>query len=215
MKFVALALAAFFLAITGGVLSDDSLPDLLNGKYVGTVQVEAWSGDGSIIVADSGQAEAVFRLTDDGGLMLVVTGSIDQDGDNGLVFQLLPDDNGWSRRGEEQNFAIGTDGRIVGQEWAADRMISWSGTVSPETMALETRIEFTEDAGSGAQSGTAFSFRYMLAATEVDQVEKEIPSANDPAKMDEKCSRVEWRLQAVPNIWGGAMDMISVPHCVP
>ncbi len=215
MTSIVLQTAILFVGLSGGTYARDISPNFLNISYSGTVHVNAVTKDGTLIASDSGVANAVIELSDENELMVRVTGNINENGDNGLIFQLDADDQGWSRNSGDQHFAITMDGGIIGQEHTAETLTHWTGTISPDGLQLKTRIEFIGSGSSLAHGGDVFSFSYNLAPVPNEAPQENVLSGQEREESDEECTRVEWRLQATPNIWGGAMDMISVPHCVP
>lgn len=215
MRFCFYATALLFVSLPSSTHAHAASAGFVDNHYYGSVSVTALRPDGSLLVSEKGKASASFTLTDQQGLSVNLTGTIDKDGDNGLTFQLTRSDTGWKREVENQNFHISTVGKITGEERTPESITNWTGTADADGVQLETRIEFIGNTSSAPEPGTVFSFTYKLLPEIRNPHLESTSPANSTIGSDHKCSRIEWRLQAVPNIWGGAMDMISVPHCVP
>lgn len=198
------------LAVPGIGLAQDETPPVTEGSYTGLVEVEVVGPDGASILSDWGRAEATFAFGKDGSIQITLTGTIDEDGDNGFGFELLPSGEGWSENTDAHSFAMTRDGVMSGEGNAPDNIVTWNGQTDADNFVLETEVTLLQPTANGMDAGTVFIFSYDLDA-------ERAPEKSDAAATDNDagCSRIEWRLQVSPNLFGGGMDLISVPHCVP
>ncbi len=173
--------------------------------YDGTVEVEIFPpGSDHRTRFDWGEATASFALQDDGQMAVVVNASIEDENDAGFHLLLEPSgDGGWQGVIEEWTFAISPEGKISGNTQSIGQQINITGNRTPDEIELDLILTITDDAvEAGLPPGSRFAFEYTLR--------RQGASGDSMAE----CARIGWRMQATPNLWGGAMDMISVPYCI-
>ncbi len=173
--------------------------------YDGTIEVEIFLPDRDRRVHfDWGDATASFAPQDDGQMAVAVNGSIEDENDVGFHLLLEPwGDSGWQGVTDEWTFAISSAGKISGHGQSIGQQVSIAGTRTPDDIALELIVTITDDAiEAGLSPGTRFVFEYTLRRQ----------GASDDGTAE--CARIGWRMQVTPNLWGGAMDMMSVPYCI-
>ncbi len=207
-RLVVIALTAVTLLLAGLPGRADVTGEAVKGAvelYDGTVEVEIFLPDrDGRVHFDWGDATASFTLQDDGQMAVAVTGNIEDENDVGFHLLLEPSgDSGWQGVTDEWTFAISPAGKISGQGQSIGQRVSIAGTHTSDDIALDLIVTITDDTlEAGLSPGTRFVFEYTLHRQ----------GASDQGTAE--CARIGWRMQVTPNLWGGAMDMMSVPYCI-
>lgn len=201
---------AMALVVSGSASAQDDAPPVTEGRYTGSVEVEAIGPDGSSILTDRGHAEANFAFGEGGKMQIVLRGAIAEDGDNGFEFELLPSETGWTETSEDYIVNLSREGTMTGEGKSPGNTVAWSGQLDADSFLLETEVTLAEPTDKGMAAGTVFIFSYDLDA-ERSREDNDLEGTGEAGN----CSRIEWRIQASPNLFGGGMDLIQVPHCVP
>jgi hypothetical protein len=207
-RLVVIALTAVTLLLAGLPGRADVTGEAVKGAvelYDGTVEVEIFLPDrDGRVHFDWGDATASFTLQDDGQMAVAVTASIEDENDVGFHLLLEPSgDSGWQGVTDEWILAISPAGKISGHGQSIGQQVSMAGTHTLDYIALELIVTITDDTlEAGLSPGTQFVFEYTLHRQ----------GASDQGTAE--CARIGWRMQVTPNLWGGAMDMMSVPYCI-
>lgn len=152
---------------------------------------------------DSGLGTLQVQTTDDHSARLIVVGNIRAPGDAGFVVDGTYDENGWRSTQGDVEIRIAPDGTISGGGVSHPTRFRFGGNITGDEVLLEVDLELLEASEGGFPAGTHFNFYYVLQRARAD-------AQGD----DGDCERIEYRLQSVPNPFGGSMGMVRVPECI-
>ncbi len=207
-RFPALAAAAAITLAGATIAADAAVP--VDKVYEGVVSARVVPPKGSGVRATSrhGSATAVLESTGKDAAQLILDGRLERDGDASFLAPLTRSGDDWQGRSDDFELAILGDGRVRGEGRFGGQPMRFDGTWQGNDLRLLVEIESPGDTTGGFPAGTRFQFQYRLRHVP----ERPESAAGEPGEGG--CREVVYRLKLTPNLFGGTMNMVSVPECV-
>lgn len=180
------------------------------GRVTVSIRPPGWTTSDSNY--EYGTSTAAFTDLHGGKVRFVLMGNIASKGDAGFAADGLQNADGWSTGDGDVVLTIDKDGNISGGGKAPPNKFRFSGLLEPDRIQLDVDLELLEAGQGGMPAGTHFLFEYRLHRT-LSQIAS-ATRTEDAADSEGDCKRVEYHLKSVPNLFGGAMGMVSVPECI-
>ena len=179
------------------------------GRVTVSIRPPGWTtGDSNY---EYGTGSAAFTALHGDAVRFVLTGSIARQGDAGFAAEGTQHAGGWSSGPGDVVLSVDKDGPITGGGTAPPNRYRFNGLLEPDRLQLDVDLELLQRGQGGMPAGTHFLFEYRLHRP-LPQIAQR--RRKEPADDNGDCKRVEYHLKSVPNLFGGAMGMVSVPECI-
>lgn len=178
--------------------------------YTGRLELSVFSPEGKKLFNQSGHADMQLGLSPANMLDLTLKGNLTEDGHMTITARLEPDGaGGWVDTGDQLKIFISPEGAISGRGVKDSTEIIYSGQVTDVRFELSMVATFIKEDESGAPVGTHMLHEFSLQRKQLAKARREAAPAGG------ECERIVMQPRTVANVYGGAMDMIMVPVCMP
>ncbi|WP_283180078.1 hypothetical protein [Gemmobacter sp. 24YEA27] len=209
---LALALAP---AVAAMAVPAQDFPVTPGSTLTGEVITEVFPATGGQrILRETGRGEATILETAPGEITFTAKSETADRGGISFSFRLRQGNDGiWREMLADSHIAVTPGGRITGLNDSGSDLIILSGLASQEWVQLEIRHQPHPFGPEGEPPDLAelvdLRFHFDLRAP------SKAAAAPLPEKDSNACRQIQWQTRASPNIFGGGVDLIRVPVCIP
>lgn len=203
LALLVLAIAACSKGTAGG---PDAGPDF-NGKmdgvaYVGKTTSRLYlHGYDALPSVDGRGSFSIDKINGDSSTIALV---VELGTGEGFTFGVPGKQQGlsWQAAFADASLLIKANGEVDGKMVSAGKEITWDGHLFDDKLLLDIRIKYLASEGDIPESS--------ILATRLDLVN---PASSEPGSTGSGCEVIVWQTRPVFNIYGGGVDLISVPVC--
>lgn len=191
------------LMAQGSVFPPDS-----DMAFSGRMVIETWPiSGGTILHSDSGTATASIT-GDNGAIILAGEGSVGEQGGIRFSFRLEQGaDNIWRELTDDSLVSLSAGGRLNGVADHGAELVTMTGLVGSDRFHLEI-LNRPHPYAEDQPQDYALRIHFDLTRPHEDSTEEQ---GRDPGT----CRQIQWQTRSVPNLFGGGMDLIRAPVCLP